>query len=387
MKSMKSYPLRIICLALILILFTNNEIISQIIRGNGEVVTLEREISAFRGIIATGGFELYLEQGDSYKVVVEADENLHNYIITEVRNEMLDVKVEADVRKAQALKVFVTLVDFNHLIAIGAVNIKSDVAINLDQLQVFVSGISAIKMIVSAKELEIEVTDRAYAHLTGNADIFNFRVNDEAELDAFDLIANKCDAKVSGVCVVRIYALDELKMRVTGASNLYYKGDPLITDRISSGSGFIIKRKLSKSDIVKLAEEKIEDPATEIKEPDKEAITEKKDVAPEVVEVVKEVIVEKEVEVIKYVDRVVEKEVLRIDTLRIHDTIELLRVDTILQIDTVDLAIIDSEKTNENTKRSQPHFLKNFIYLLLLSIIAAIIFCRIFNATKKNNSE
>jgi len=374
-------------LALIMMLCTNHEIISQSVRGNEEVVIQEREISAFRGIIATGGFELYLEQGDSPKVVVEADENLHNYIITEVRNEMLDIKVEADVRKSKALKVFVTLVDIDHLIAIGAVNIKSDVTINLNSLQVFISGISAIKLVVSAKELEIEVTDAAYAYLSGNVNIFNFRVNDEAELDAFSLIANTCDAKVSGTCEAKIYVLDEFKMRVTGESNLYYKGDPLITDRISSGSGFIVKRKVSKSEVVDATEERKKDPAPESEEADTVVITEKKDVVPEIVEVVKEVIVEKEVEVIKYVEREVEKEVLRIDTLLVHDTVEVLRIDTLIQIDTVELPSIDTKKSTEKTERSRSEYFKKFIYLLLLSIIAALIFCRIFCATRKKKTK
>ncbi len=219
--------------------------ISQTIKGDGNVVTQERVVPPFRGIIATGSFELFLTQGEEQKIVIEADQNLHNLLISNVRNEMLNVQIIGEVRKAKSLKVFITLVNIEHLIAIGAVDIRTDTTIITERLAVFISGISSIKLNISAKELEFEITDGAYSYLQGEVENFDIRVTDEAEINAFNLIAKNCDAKVSGYSDAKLNVLDEMKLRVTGASNLYYKGNPNITDRIFSGTGFIIKRRIN----------------------------------------------------------------------------------------------------------------------------------------------
>lgn len=217
---------------------------AQNIRGNGNVIKQERSISPFRGIIASGSYELFLSQGEEEKVIIEADENLHNLFISNVREEMLDIQIVGEVRRAKSLKVFVTFKNLEHLISIGAVDIRSDTTINAENLEVFISGISSLKLNIEAKKLEFEITDGAYAYLQGNVDEFDLRVNDEAEMNAFDLEAKKCNAKASGYSDAKINVTEQMRLRVTGASNLYYKGDPEITDRIFSGTGFIIKRRI-----------------------------------------------------------------------------------------------------------------------------------------------
>ncbi|NOZ46823.1 MAG: DUF2807 domain-containing protein [Chlorobi bacterium] len=228
---------------LLILLLTNFNLFAQTIRGNGNVLTEERKISHFKGLIATGAFEVNLVQGDEEKVVIVADENLHNIFITNVRNENLNIQTIGEVKKAKELKVFVTLKNLNHLLAIGAVDIRTDTTIVTDDLDVFVSGISTVKVNVKANNLSFEITDGAYGFLQGEVNNFEIRVADEAELNAFNLKAKKCNAKISGYSDAKINVSDELKLRVTGAGNLYYKGDPNIPDRIFSGTGFIIKRK------------------------------------------------------------------------------------------------------------------------------------------------
>ena len=216
---------------------------SQIIRGNGNVITQERSVTPFKGIIATGSFELFLVQGEEQKVVIEADENIHNLFISNVRNESLDLQIVGEVKKAKALKVYVTFVNLNHLIAIGAIDIRTDTTINTENLDIFVSGVSSVKIDINAKNLSFEITDGAYAFIQGKVENLDIRVTDEAELNAFNLTTDNCNAKISGYSDAKIYVTGEMKLRVTGAGNLYYKGTPNITDRIFSGSGFIIRRK------------------------------------------------------------------------------------------------------------------------------------------------
>ena len=241
---MKNSLVKIICLSFILYLFIGiNHSYSQIIKGNGNVITQERSVSAFRSIVATGSFELFLVKGDKQNVQIVADENLHNLFISNVRNETLDLQIVGEVKRAKELKVYVTFVNLHNLIAIGAVDVRTDTTIQTNSLDIFVSGVSSVKINLNTENLIFEITDGAYAYLQGNTENFDIRITDEAELNAFNLAAKKCNVKISGYSDAKISVEEELKLRVTGAGNLYYKGNPKITDRIFAGSGFIIRRK------------------------------------------------------------------------------------------------------------------------------------------------
>jgi hypothetical protein len=74
------------------------------VSGNGDVVTKERKTDSFTGLKVSSGIDVYLKQGSEVTVTVEADENLHEYILTEVRNGVLNVYSEVNIRDAEKKK-------------------------------------------------------------------------------------------------------------------------------------------------------------------------------------------------------------------------------------------------------------------------------------------
>jgi len=82
MKNLKSLTIAI----LILVVSSCTSAQSwKTVYGNKKVVTKERKTDSFTGIKVSSGIDVYLKQGNNETVSVEADENLHEYIITEVR--------------------------------------------------------------------------------------------------------------------------------------------------------------------------------------------------------------------------------------------------------------------------------------------------------------
>jgi hypothetical protein len=57
--------------------------------GNGNVVKQERSVGDFTGVVVRSGIDLLIKQGDQTNVVIETDENLQEYIITEVESGIL----------------------------------------------------------------------------------------------------------------------------------------------------------------------------------------------------------------------------------------------------------------------------------------------------------
>ena len=64
------------------------------ISGNGDVVEETRDISGFTGVEVSTGIDVYLTQGDGFEVMVEADENLQDVILTELKGDRLVVRTD-----------------------------------------------------------------------------------------------------------------------------------------------------------------------------------------------------------------------------------------------------------------------------------------------------
>ncbi|TFH26681.1 MAG: DUF2807 domain-containing protein, partial [Bacteroidia bacterium] len=86
------------------------------ISGNGDVVEETRDISGFTGVEVSTGIDVYLTQGDGFEVMVEADENLQDVILTELKGDRLVVRTDhVNIRSAKSKKVHVTLPELSEL--------------------------------------------------------------------------------------------------------------------------------------------------------------------------------------------------------------------------------------------------------------------------------
>ena len=90
MKAKSIFKLLILSFTLVII---SSGLFAQI-RGNGDVVQQQRNVSEFSGVSVKSGIDLFIKQGGSSSVEIKADENLQQYIITEVRDDILYIYVE-----------------------------------------------------------------------------------------------------------------------------------------------------------------------------------------------------------------------------------------------------------------------------------------------------
>ena len=61
------------------------------ISGSGNVITQERPVSGFNKIAMSGSGELIITQGSKEGLTVEAEDNIMEYIETEVKDETLEL--------------------------------------------------------------------------------------------------------------------------------------------------------------------------------------------------------------------------------------------------------------------------------------------------------
>ncbi len=85
----------------------------ETIYGSGNVVTEERDIGEFTGLKVSSGIDVVIRQGKEISLKLEADDNLHEAIITEVDGNTLKIYTRKNIRKARSKKVFLVYEDLN----------------------------------------------------------------------------------------------------------------------------------------------------------------------------------------------------------------------------------------------------------------------------------
>lgn len=220
----------------------SNDIFSQVIRGNGKVRTDNRDLVGYTEIIAQGQFTLILTQGEKEGIRIETDENLLELFQTRIESKKLYITMLADLKRQEGVNVYVSVKSLEKITILDEVKLKSESLIHFDELTINSGGMGDINMELYAAKLNLELVDGTYAYLKGYTEKLHAHVHDETELNSFDLQADFCEIQSTGLTEVMISAEKELKLMVTGGSNVYYTGNPTITERIFASSGFIVKR-------------------------------------------------------------------------------------------------------------------------------------------------
>jgi hypothetical protein len=213
------------------------------ISGNGNVVEETRDIDGFTGVIVSSGIDVYLSQGESFEVRVEADENLLEVIETELRGDMLDVGTDnVSIRKAKSKKVYITLPELQEIKVSSAGDCEGLTLFHCTDLRLGISSAGDLTLEVEAERIDLDISSSGDARIAGSTGVFDVSLSSAGELSAFDLVAGKVDVDVSSAGDARVHATDEISMSASSAGNIYYKGDAKVIRSSESSAGDIIKQ-------------------------------------------------------------------------------------------------------------------------------------------------
>jgi hypothetical protein len=213
---------------------------NRTVRGNGNVVKKDRPASYFDGVRVSSGIDVYLTQGDKESIMVEADENLHEYILTEVKDGKLNVYADnVSIREAERLRVYVTIKDVKSLKTSSAGDLIGETPVKGDNIEIGASSAGDIKIEVYAKEVEIDISSAGDISLTGEAEKLSADLSSAGDLNADDFKVKEAKVSVSSAGDANIYVTEKLVARSSSAGNITYHGSPKAVDAHSSSAGGI----------------------------------------------------------------------------------------------------------------------------------------------------
>jgi len=213
------------------------------ISGNGNVVEEVRDVDGFTGVEVSTGIDVFLSQGNNFEVVVEADENLQEVILTELEGDRLVVRTDrVNIRSAKSKKVHVTLPELEELKISSAGDCIGQTPFQCGDLRLSVSSAGDLTLEVEAGRINLDISSSGDVRLSGSAEVLDATLSSAGDLHAFDLLARMVDVNVSSAGDARVHATEELEMNASSAGNIYYRGEAEVVRSTSSSAGSIVRR-------------------------------------------------------------------------------------------------------------------------------------------------
>lgn len=210
------------------------------ISGSGNQVTVTRDVGPFTKIETSGSFEIVLKQDSISSVRINADDNIQDLIETSVRGNTLSIDMEGNYCDSGSIKVYISSRNFEQIKASGAVDIRSDGRLNVNDFELNLSGSSKIMLEMNAKTLRTTSSGSSEMHLKGQAGVHELDLSGSSNIDALDFVVGEYNINSSGSSTSRINVLNKLNVRSSGSSKVEYRGKPSKVSNQDSGSSKVI---------------------------------------------------------------------------------------------------------------------------------------------------
>lgn len=189
------------------------------VSGSGNAQTEKRNLADFKAIEVGGVFEVEITAQKEFSVEVQADDNLLQFIRTEVNGETLEIRSEKRFSTSNPVRVKISAPDIENLQISGASKI-SLANLKNDSLRVDSSGASKIKVDGETKNLVVEMSGAS-------------------RLDAENLKTENASVDASGASNANIFVSGDLKADLSGASHVTYSGNPKNLEKKTSGASSV----------------------------------------------------------------------------------------------------------------------------------------------------
>lgn len=197
------------------------------IRGNGDVVTAERMISEDFDIIKVSrGLDVYLTQSNDVGIEVEADENLHDIIITEVKGNTLHIYADENISYSRMQKVMVNFKNVSKISATSGSDVYSTNTIKADNLELSTTSGSDMELTIDVDLLECSATSGSDLRLYGSSNKMYAKATSGSDIKAADLKTKFCDASATSGADITVYTSEEISARASSGGDIKYYGNP-----------------------------------------------------------------------------------------------------------------------------------------------------------------
>ncbi len=209
------------------------------VRGNGDLITQERGLDGFTAVKACCSFRVELSESPTFSVRVEAESNLQEFVVTELRGKTLQIKYsdKANFKSTKDITVYVSLPLLRGIDASSSSRITGMTPFSGDDLNLEVSSSAKIQLAFSGDRVDIDASSSGSIEVSGKAKRVNADASSASDIDADKLIAEDGVADVSSAASIKVHTTNSLRADASSAGSVQYSGNPsdVVSDTSSAG--------------------------------------------------------------------------------------------------------------------------------------------------------
>ncbi len=210
------------------------------VKGDGNVVINKRKISNdFVRISVSRGLDVYITKSKYTSLEVEADENLHELITTEVRNGTLHITATKNIWGASTKKIHLAADFINEIKVSSGAEVYSENTFSSDKLVINASSGAHANMDLIVDDLRCEGSSGSEMKLTGEAVDFSVSTSSGSNIDAYRLSARNCNANATSGSNIKVMVTESFEGKATSGAGIKYKGHPRHAEKSSNSGGSI----------------------------------------------------------------------------------------------------------------------------------------------------
>lgn len=210
---------------------------------NSPVIEKEINLNGFTKIYAGERFNLVITKGDSFYIKVKGPSDTVNDIDWNVANNILDIQYKHYVANRPKVEVIINLPILIQLnlsgAATGMINGFHDVS---HVIRTVLSGGSKCTLNGTGINTQIDISGGAELNVNGISESLYGNVSGGGKLNAYDLTSADVDIATSGGSEAKVKVVHSLSADASGGSSIYYKGNPVVKNIVTSGGGRVIQQ-------------------------------------------------------------------------------------------------------------------------------------------------
>ena len=211
--------------------------------GSGNLETEEYAFTNFTEVEISTAFEFEIKQSSSYSINVTADDNVMEYVQVSQVGQTLKIGLRTVTWFGPVtLRASVTMPELRGLTVSGASRGDIYDFSSTEDLDITVSGASRVNGDITAGNVEFDISGASTIQLEGSANDMVASVSGASRLNLGGFTVNNADVGFSGASSGTVNLDGRLDADLSGASRLWYIGEPVMGTINTSGASTISQK-------------------------------------------------------------------------------------------------------------------------------------------------
>ena len=229
---------RVIALVFLALLLVNCSK-DQVVVGSSNIISQEKQLSAYDRIEVLGSYDVIFTDGEVGKIRIKAPDNILPLIQTEVSDGLLKIGAEKNRYKVKEPIIIYVPVDsrLKQVDIKGSADIYSEKNLETKTLNVGIYGSGDARLAVDVSSLALEVVGAGDIRVSGRAKDLSIDISGSGDVDTSKLTAEKAVISISGAGDVSAYVTEDVDISIAGSGDVIIKGNPKKVKQKINGSG------------------------------------------------------------------------------------------------------------------------------------------------------